>query len=74
MSTPTPRPPESTSTLPETPAAIAREIAQLATAPVRDLVSCGELSDHSTAKETIQQEAAFLLGVRRQVDVDQMMV
>ena len=43
MSTPTARPPE------ETPAAIAREIATLATAPVRDFVDC--ISDEDNARD-----------------------
>ena len=48
MSTSTKRPPETDRTPPETPAAIAREIAQLATAPVRDFVDC--ISDEDNTR------------------------
>ena len=115
MSTSTRRPPESTRTPEDTPAALARSIAALATAPVRDFIACisdedserdhlyqrlverlaadepaawskakeddvdeqlraalgtaeakdlfGQYVDHGTTRETIRQEAAFLLGV-----------
>ena len=53
MSTSTERPPESKHTPQETPAAIAREIAQLATAPVRDFVSC--ISDEDNERDGLYQ-------------------
>ena len=53
MSTSTKRPPETDRTPPKTPAAIAREIAQLATAPVRDFVDC--ISDEDNTRDHLYQ-------------------
>ena len=54
MSTPqSKRPPETDRTPQETPAAIARTIAQLATAPVRDFVAC--ISDEDNERDQLYQ-------------------
>ncbi len=62
MSTPTKRPPESSRTPQDTPAAIAREIAQLATAPVHDFVAC--ISDEDTRDHLYQQLVDCLTAER----------
>ena len=53
MSTTTQRPPETTRTPEDSPAAIARTIAQLATAPVHDFVSC--ISDEDNTRDRLYQ-------------------
>ena len=52
--TPVERPPAADRTPEETPAALARAIAQLATAPVRDFVEC--ISDEDNTRDHVYQQ------------------
>ena len=61
MSTSTHRPPETDRTPPETPATIAREIAALATAPVRDFIEC--ISDEDNIRDHLYQRLVARLTV-----------